>query len=484
MFFRRAFHNQVSDAEFTMIGRPLSLLVLIFVALGLSSLSGCGKPTEGAAKVSKNPSSGEEEVEKSEDEEKSVLVRVGPFVRKTVDSVLKVHADLWPVESADVFSEAAGVVREVRKREGDLVEKGELVIQLDDDRLALTARMKKVLWDQAKTRVRQSELSAQELKETVKTKGVLAEKARVEFERMRSLFEGGVDGQSLDGIISREVYDAKRYTHEEARIAHSAAGIQVRRALVDLELARQQQEQARLEYELSEHEQELRQLRSPIDGRLSFLEKKPGELVSSQEKSFSVVSSGKLEAKLFVPQNKLPRLAVGQKVKIKCDVYPGEEFEGEVEVINPVVDREQGMIRALVGVTEKRALELLRPGMFIHGEVVLETRENAVMVSKKAILFESQQSIIYLVEDGRARRYVVETGLADLTDTEVLQLTDVEGKKLQSPSVDALVVVMGHSNLKEGTVVEFEPSGDLTSAEEEAADARSTNYSSANESSH
>ena len=463
--------------------------VFVTSGMGLTCvLSGCGNASEGAASASvgddgktarttasvekkdaadsdkqtaaadgssDKESDGDDDGEK--DKETAVLVRTGTFERRTIDAVLKVHAELWPLESADVLPETTGVIGQVFKREGDPVRTGEVVIQLDDEKLALATEMKKALWEQAQSQVTLAELVVRESDALVETKAVLAEKASVEYERMKQLFEG-VGDDSLEGVISKELYDEKRYAHEGAGLDHKTAKIQAEKARVDLEVARQSERQAEIDYRTAVYEQGLKKLKSPIDGHVTFLEKKRGELVSTSEKVFSVVNDRKLEAKLFVPQSKLPDLEVGQRVKIECEVFEGRQFEGRLEVINPVVDRENGMVRVFVGISDEEALAFLRPGMFVSGEIVLKTREDALMVSKRAILFENQQSVIYLVEGDRARRYAVQSDpdFEDLTHVEVRGLLGVDGSYVDPIPSNPAVVLMGQRNLKEGTLVELD----------------------------
>ena len=89
-------------------------------------------------------------------------------------------------------------------------------------------------------------------------------------------------------------------------------------------------------------------------------------------------------------------------------------------------------------------------------EVVLETRENALLVSKKAILHENQEPIVYLVQDGIARRYVLEPGFSSQESTEVRALIGSDGTPLESIPEENSLVVLGNSKLKDGSRVEIE----------------------------
>jgi RND family efflux transporter MFP subunit len=367
-----------------------------------------------------------------------------------------VHADLEAVERADVYPELSGVVQRVLAREGDWVAKGQVIVQLLGDERALTVEVKKVAKKQMEHKLRQSELAARELEEAALTKTLLLEKAQSEFQRIEDLFNAG--GVS-EGIISKEEFAARKYVLEEARILHRTAVLHIDKAAVERALAEQNLRQAELELKTAEYQLSRMELRSPIEGAVSYLVLKPGELVGPATKAFSVVNPDRLEARLFVPQRELNRLHKGQRVEIECEVFDDQRFEGLLEVINPTVDADSGMVRVIVAIDDPRAKGFLKPGMFVNGKIVLESREHALLVSKQAILYENQQPILFLVENERARRYVVRTGYSDRDRVEIRGLERPDGTVLGHVPDDAALVIQGHNNLKDGARVEVDRGG-------------------------
>lgn len=417
---------------------------------------GCGDPAgasissrkpEGAGRVAvEDVASAEAGAEANADP--PIPVHAGSFLRRDISSTLKVHAKLEAVERADVYPEISGVVAEVRYREGDRVSRGDEVVVLRDEDLRLTAETKKALWEQSQSRVELAKFSAQEKAKEVETKRLLAEKARTEYERFQPLYgEGAVE---VDKVISKEDLEAKRYAHEEAKIAYETARIEEEKARIDHTLAVQTERQVHLEYQSALYQHSRTRLSSPVDGAITFLELKPGELVGSTRLAFKVVNNDRLEVKLFVPQKELPLLKRGQRVRIVCQVFDGETFEGRVDVINPVVD-EEGMVRVIVAVSDPSGF--LKPGMFINGEIVLETHENALLAPKRAILYENRDAVVYLVRDGIARRYVVREGFSSSDAIEVLALLGVDGEVLKEIPEEGALVLMGQNNLKDGSRV-------------------------------
>ena len=436
----------------------LSLFCSICCGFWIGLSTGCGDPA-GASISSRESQSGDRVEVRSPGRESEadgtppVPVHAGSFLRRDISSTLKVYAKLEAVERADVYPEISGVVKEVRRREGDRVAKGDVVVLLQDEELRLTAETKKALWGQHKSRIELADLSAQEQARTVEIKRLLAEKAGAEFERFEPLYrEGAVE---VDKVISKEELEAKRYAYEEAKIAYETARIQERKAIIDHTLAVQMERQSELEHQSALYQHSRTRLVSPIDGAITFLELKPGELLSSTRLAFKVVNNDRLEVKLFVPQRELPQLKRGQRVVIVCQVFEGKTFEGHVDVINTVVD-DEGMVRVIVTVSDPSGF--LKPGMFINGEILLETHENALLVPKRAILYENQDAVVYLVQDRIARRYVIREGLAISDAIEVLALVGRDGEVLKDVPEKGSLVLMGQNNLKDGSRVESTPS--------------------------
>jgi len=395
--------------------------------------------------------------------EPPVLVRLGKLERGDVSDRLAVAADLEAIARADVPPEIAGMVAEVLKREGDAVRKGEPVIRLDDAALTLAVEQKRILAAQARQKVEQSTLAGREGKTLAEQKRILLEKAKAEYERIKDLAD-----EAKSGVISKEDADIKRYAHEQARLDLDAALIQADKYTLEHSQAVESQKLADVELRTAEHNLSRTTIRSPIDGEITYLIVKPGESLTVGTKAFSVVDTSRLEARLHVPQRELARIRIGLPVRIHCEVFPDRTFEGSIEVVNPVVDKVKGTVQLIVGVTDKE--KFLKPGMFINGEVILDTRRDVYLVTKKAVSYENQEPILFLVKDGVAHRYALKPGYSTKTHIEVLGLTGVDGSSA-SPA-DGDLVEVGHNNLKEGSRVEIEASGPPGSVGAQAAQAR------------
>ena len=94
----------------------------------------------------------------------------------------------------------------------------------------------------------------------------------------------------------------------------------------------------------------------------------------------------------------------------------------------------------------------LRPGMFGRVAIAYEVHEDALLVPSDAVLAEDEQTTVFVVEDGVARKKAVETGLAADDRIEILSgLGD-----------DEEVIVVGQLSINEGTRVESRIDGQTT----------------------
>ena len=83
---------------------------------------------------------------------------------------------------------------------------------------------------------------------------------------------------------------------------------------------------------------------------------------------------------------------------------------------------------------------------FNNVQIVLDTHENAVVLSKKALVFEDEQPHVFVVIDGTAERRSLELGYQD---SERVEITS-------GVAPGESVVLVGQSALKEGSGVEVQ----------------------------
>lgn len=200
----------------------------------------------------------------------------------------------------------------------------------------------------------------------------------------------------------------------------------VRRAEVDL---------ARVNVSRSE-------IRAPFDGIVTRRWVKQGHLLAVNDAVFDVADFDDLRADLRVPERDAVALAAGQPVTFTVDALPGRTFTAQVERVAPVVDRASGTVTTTVRFDNSSGT--LRPGQFARMDIAYLHVADALLVPKTAVLGNRNDPIVYLVEDGKARRVAVRLGHESAARVQILDGID-SGAEL---------VVTGHAALSEGALVE------------------------------
>lgn len=183
-------------------------------------------------------------------------------------------------------------------------------------------------------------------------------------------------------------------------------------------------------------------IRAPIAGTIAQRLVKLGDLVNNNQHLFDIVDFESIVARVYVPEKTLSSLAVNQTARVTPTALGGNrEFHGTVRRIAPVVDAKSGTVKVTIGFEE---IGPLRPGMYVDVELILEKKADALLLSKRALTIERDQTFAFrLGENRRVQRILVEPRASDRFNVEPSS-GFTEGDR---------VVVAGQTGLKDGALV-------------------------------
>lgn len=102
-----------------------------------------------------------------------------------------------------------------------------------------------------------------------------------------------------------------------------------------LAVARAQVKQAEAALGIIQTQKQKTEIRSPIDGYVSHVALKPGETASIGTRLVTIASLDNVKLTVYVAENKIGHVILGQKVHVTVDSFPGQSFEGEVIYVSP-----------------------------------------------------------------------------------------------------------------------------------------------------
>lgn len=113
--------------------------------------------------------------------------------------------------------------------------------------------------------------------------------------------------------------NAKQAYDRAAALSKTGSGTQ---ANFDSALASLRVAEARVN--TSQTKLERRQMKAPIAGTIQQIYFREGETVPAQRPVISILPPGNMKVRFFVPEPELPKLKVGQDVRVTCDGCAGE----------------------------------------------------------------------------------------------------------------------------------------------------------------
>ena len=246
-------------------------------------------------------------------------------------------------------------------------------------------------------------------------------------------------------VAQREISyrEAKqRYEREDALFQRNLGSKQTyESAKTQFESSKAQLEQAKLDLSYTT-------IRAPIEGIMTLRNIEIGNMVTNNQVVASVAKFDPLLARIQVTEKDFGKITVGQIARITVEAAPEKEFTGTVKMISPVVDPESGTVKVTVEIprTDKT---LLRPGMFSSVYIITETRQNTLVIPKKALVLEGEGNQVFTFETdpesgrGQAQRKRIEIGFTDSDRLEILS----------GLSQGEQVITVGQEGLRPGSPV-------------------------------
>jgi HlyD family secretion protein len=329
----------------------------------------------------------------------AVEVQVEKLEPRVIQSSVLASGKLVHEEEVKLSTEEIGRVTAIYVEEGQQVKRGELVLQIDDQRLRAAV-------DQQEASVRMQEIAIQRQQLTV-------DNLRTQWERMR-------------GLNERDLIDEDTFTT-------STNNLEI--AQVDLMSSRESLEQARAQLDQQLDRLSKTQVFAPIDGTVTTLDIKVGETAIASSTNIpgsslmTIANPASIHTEVNVDEADIANVEIGQKARVFAIAYPDQPVEGIVESIAvsaKIAEGQQGQSFAIkIRLLDPEKITL-RPGMTCRAEIFTATKGGVLAAPIQAILVEEDLSTDVVTRDvfvnrgGRAERVAVEVGLADDTYQEIV----------------------------------------------------------------
>jgi len=134
----------------------------------------------------------------------------------------------------------------------------------------------------------------------------------------------------------------------------------------------------------------------------------------------SLITEGTPLATLTISEIDVPNVSVGQKVTMTIDSITDKTYTGKVTSIDRLGTTSNNVTAYPVIVKFDTASEAILPKMALSAKLVIEAKNDVLMVPLSAIQTANNRSVVILIKNGQQQSIVVETGITSDTQTEIL----------------------------------------------------------------
>jgi membrane fusion protein (multidrug efflux system) len=120
-----------------------------------------------------------------------------------------------------------------------------------------------------------------------------------------------------------------------------------------------------------------------------------------------------------LPEKYITVIKPGQIVKLTNYTIPDDTIIGNVTQISPAINADTRTFKGTISIDNHDYL--LRPGMFVKADIVTDRRDSVIVIPKSIILSRQRGKTVFIVDRGVAVERIVDTGLENITDVEVIR---------------------------------------------------------------
>ncbi|HEX9899600.1 MAG TPA: efflux RND transporter periplasmic adaptor subunit [Candidatus Methylomirabilis sp.] len=382
---------------------------------------GCSRERSGAPSANAAPG------------ERKVSITVATAEGRDVQRSVQIVGTLMAQEEVTLANEVAATVARILADMGDRVQKGQVLIKLDEREARLEVERSAANLQAAQDALTRSRQMLDWNKANVERSQAVLTDAQTNLKRFQGLFtEGAISASQRDSAQTQ--YDvavasirANEAQYESDRAAAKNAEANVEQARAALELARKRLQDT--------------DIVAPFDGFVRKRLVNVGETHKEKTPFMTLVATQALKLQGEVPERFASQLVVGRPVRVEVEAYPGRTFAGNTTRVSPAVDVESRTFTVEASIPNPGGM--LRPGFFSKASILTGTERNVSFVPEEAVVSFAGIVKVYVIAADKAEERRVVTG----------QRTEGWVEVLEGVKPGETVATSSLSQLATGTVV-------------------------------
>ncbi len=340
---------------------------------------------------------------------KATPVQLATVGHEDLQAKVTANGKVQAQRKVEISATIPGQITHLAVDEGDVVEKGQFLLQIDATNPRAVARS--------------SQFSMQALRQEIDSARATRDQARIDAERAESNFQGG--------IVPLAEAQRARTALATAEAALLATEQRVEQAGATLEGARDTLAKTTV--------------RSPIDGVVTARRVEEGEVAvigvqnSPGTVLLTISDMSVVEPEMEVDETSIPTVAVGQQALLRVDAYPNQTFEGVVTEVgsSPILSTNPAneAIKFKVKIRMKDPPAGIKPGLSVQADILTGFRSRALTMPIQALVLREKERKggaaprpgeprdeegVWVVEKGKVSFRPIEVGMLGELSLEVV----------------------------------------------------------------
>ena len=325
---------------------------------------------------------------------------------------VSVSGQVSSANSAEVTTQASGVVSAVYVKDGDRVKAGDNIAQIDLD----------LVGQQRAAAAYASYQSAQNNVETAKANLYTNQSTMLtDWKTYMDLAQNSTyeNADDTPNTTNRQLVPFMT-TQDDWLAAEAKYKIQEKTIT---------QTQTTLSSSWYSYQQASPTIVAPISGTVTGLSLQEGTVITAQTNSSGGSSSQRIASvktaaaptvSLNLTQIDAPKVGAGNKATLTFDAFPDKTFTGEVVSVDTIGTESSGVTTYPAIVKLDISLEGLLPNMSASASIITQTKDNVLLVSSGAVQTQNGESYVRVMKNNQVTQVVVETGISSDSQTEII----------------------------------------------------------------
>lgn len=278
-----------------------------------------------------------------------------PAKKGDLSVVVTATGSVQPTDQVDISSELSGTIRKVNVTYNSPVKAGDVLAELDTNKLQADVQSARAKLASAKANVIKSDAELNS--------------ARVQLERLKSLV--------TNRISSQQELDTAQYTYDAALATKEINESTVLSSEADLRLAEVNLAKAKIT--------------SPIDGVVLTRDVDPGQTVASSLSApvlFTIAGDlRQMELQVSVDEADVGHVQEGQSATFSVDAYSDQSFPAKIKTVRFASETVSNVVTYKAILSVDNSDLLLRPGMTATADITVESVKDALLVPNAALRY-------------------------------------------------------------------------------------------------